>query len=346
MTRIELRSDTFTLPTEEMRRAMYEAEVGDDVWGEDPTVARLEALAATIIGKEAALFVPSGTMGNLLAVMTHCHRGDEVVMESECHIYYYEAGGMSAVAGVIPRLVKGKNGVLDPDDVRRAIREPNIHYAPPTLLTLENTHNRGGGTVTDLGTMAALASVARERGMKVHMDGARVFHAAHYLKVPVTQITKHVDSVMFCLSKGLSAPVGSMLAGDAEFVERARRNRKMLGGGMRQAGVLAAAGIVALEKMVDRLVEDHATARCLAEGLSQIDGVAVDMDTVQTNIVSFDIAGLGMTASEFARAMAERGVMFSTRPPYGIRAVTHRHVTMADIHRALEAVRELAAQPR
>ena len=344
MTRIELRSDTFTLPTEEMRRAMYEAEVGDDVWGEDPTVARLEALAATIIGKEAALSFLPVPMGNLLAVMTHCHRGDEsgdgVGMSHLLLRGRRDVGG----GGRHPRLVKGKNGVLDPDDVRRAIREPNIHYAPPTLLTLENTHNRGGGTVTD-GTMAALASVARERGMKVHMDGARVFHAAHYLKVPVTQITKHVDSVMFCLSKGLSAPVGSMLAGDAEFVERARRNRKMLGGGMRQAGVLAAAGIVALEKMVDRLVEDP-PARCLAEGLSQIDGVAVDMDTGQTNIVSFDIAGLGMTASEFARAMAERGVMFSTRPPYGIRAVTHRHVTMADIHRALEAVRELAAQPR
>ncbi len=326
-----------------MRQAMFEAEVGDDVWGEDPTVKRLEELAAAKVGKEAAVFVPSGTMGNLLAVMTHCRRGDEVVMEAECHLYYYEAGGMSAVAGTIPRLVNSKNGVMCPDDVRRAIREPNVHYAPPTLLEVENTHNRGGGTVTDIATLAALEGIARERGMKIHMDGARVFHAAHYLQVPVTEITAHTDSVMFCLSKGLSAPVGSILAGTSKFIARARQGRKVLGGGMRQAGVLAAAGIVALEHMVDRLVDDHATARRLADGLQGIPGISVDMDTVQTNIVGFDIDGLGMTSSQFASAMAERGVLFSTRPPVGIRAVTNRHVSLDDIDIAVEAIRELAA---
>lgn len=346
MKRIELRSDTFTLPTDEMRQAMFKAEVGDDVWGEDPTVKRLEELAAGKVGKEAAVFVPSGTMGNLLAVMTHCRRGDEVVMEAECHLYYYEAGGMSAVAGTIPRLVASKNGVMCPDDVRCAIRESNIHYAPPTLLEIENTHNRGGGTVTDIPTLSALEMIAREHGMKVHMDGARVFHAAHYLNVPVTDITAHVDSVMFCLSKGLSAPVGSILAGTAEFVSRARRGRKMLGGGMRQAGVLAAAGILALEHMVDRLVDDHAAAGRLAEGLSQIPGISVDLDTVQTNIVGFDVEGLGMTSSQFASAMAERGVLLSTRPPHGIRAVTNRHVSIDDMDIAVEAVRELAASAR
>lgn len=346
MRRIELRSDTFTLPTNEMRQAMFDAEVGDDVWGEDPTVKRLEELAARKVGKEAALFVPSGTMGNLLSVMTHCRRGDEVVMEAECHLYYYEAGGMSAVAGAIPRLVSSENGVMCPDDVKRAIRESNIHYAPPTLLEVENTHNRGGGTVTDIATLSALEGIARERGMRIHMDGARVFHAAHYLGVPVTEITAHVDSIMFCLSKGLSAPVGSILAGTEEFISRARRNRKILGGGMRQAGVLAAAGIVALEQMVDRLVDDHATARRLAEGLSQIPGISVNMRTVQTNIVGFDISGLGMTSSQFAAAVAEQGVHFSTMPPHGIRAVTNRHVSMEDMDFAVETIKELAASVR
>lgn len=342
MKTIELRSDTFTLPTEEMRKAMYGAEVGDDVWGEDPTVMRLEELAAAKVGKEAALFLPSGTMGNLVAVMTHCRRGDEVVMEEECHIYYYEAGGMSAVAGTIPRLVRGRNGIINPEAVKASIRETNIHYAPPTLLAIENTHNRGGGTVTDTATLAALAKVAKDRGMKVHMDGARIFHAAHYLRVDASQIAKHVDSVMFCLSKGLSAPVGSMLAGSAEFVREARRNRKIVGGGMRQAGVLAAAGIVALETMVDRLTEDHLTARRLAYGLAQIPGIHVDLGTVQTNIVSFEVDGIGMTSTEFAAALAGRGVLMSTRPPHGMRAVTHRHVTASDIDEALSVINELA----
>jgi threonine aldolase len=343
---IEMRSDTLTLPTDEMREAMRYAEVGDDVYGEDPTVRRLEELAAMKVGKEAAVFVPSGTMGNLLAVMTHCRRGDEILMESECHIYYYEVGGLSAVAGVVPRLVKGANGVLDPGDVEAAIREENIHYAPAACLAIENTHNRGGGTVTPIDTMAALRRVADAHGLAIHLDGARIFNASLALGVDASDIAKHVDSVMFCLSKGLSAPVGSILAGSAEFIRAARKNRKMLGGGMRQAGVLAAAGIVALDRMVDRLAEDHANARSLGVGLAQIPGIAMDLSTVQTNIVVFDVSALGVSASQFASELAQEGVRVTTRPPFGIRAVLNRHVDSDGVGRALAAVATVCSRHR
>ena len=335
---IEMRSDTLTLPTDEMREAMRYAEVGDDVYGEDPTVRRLEGLAATKVGKEAAMFVPSGTMGNLLAVMTHCRRGDEILLESECHIYYYEVGGLCAVAGAVPRLVKGANGVLDPGDVEAAIREENIHYAPAACLAIENTHNRGGGTVTPIQTMAELRRVADAHGLGVHLDGARIFNASLALGVDASEIAKHVDSVMFCLSKGLSAPVGSILAGNAEFIRAARKHRKMVGGGMRQAGVLAAAGIVALEKMVERLADDHANARSLGLGLAEIPGIAIDISTVQTNIVAFDVSAFKVSASEFAKELAGEGVRVTTRPPYGIRAVLNRHVDSDGVRRALSAV--------
>lgn len=343
---IEMRSDTLTLPTDEMREAMRYAEVGDDVYGEDPTVRRLEELAAIKVGKEAAMFVPSGTMGNLLAVMTHCRRGDEIVLESDCHIYYYEVGGLSAVAGVVPRLVRGTSGVLDPKDVEAAVREENIHYAPATCLAIENTHNRGGGTVTPLVTMSALRQVAHARGMSMHLDGARIFNAGLALGVDASEIAKHADSVMFCLSKGLSAPVGSILAGGAGFIRAARKNRKMLGGGMRQAGVLAAAGIVALEKMVDRLVDDHANARSLGAGLAQIPGIAIDLSTVQTNIVAFDVSALGVSSSQFASELAQEGVRVTTRPPFGIRAVLNRHVDSDGVGRALAAVTTVSSRYR
>jgi len=343
---IEMRSDTLTLPTDEMREAMRYAEVGDDVYGEDPTVRRLEELAAAKVGKEAAMFVPSGTMGNLLAVMTHCRRGDEILLESECHIYYYEVGGLSAVAGVVPRLVRGTNGVLDPEDVEAAVREENIHYAPAACFAIENTHNRGGGTVTPIRTMAALRRVADEHGLGVHLDGARIFNASLVLGVDASEIAKHAHSVMFCLSKGLSAPVGSILAGSAEFIKAARKHRKMLGGGMRQAGVLAAAGIVALEKMVDRLVDDHANARALGLGLVQIPGIAMDLSTVQTNMVMFDVSGLGVSASQFALELAREGVRVTTRPPYGIRAVLNRHVDSDGVRRALAAVIMVSSRHR
>lgn len=346
MDAIELRSDTLTLPTDEMREAMSRAEVGDDVYGEDPTVRRLEESSARKVGKEAALFVPSGTMGNLLAVMTHCRRGDEIVLESECHIYYYEVGGLSAVAGVVPRLVKGRNGILDPDSIAAAIREANIHYAPTACLSIENTHNRGGGTVTSVSEMAALRQVADGRRLAVHLDGARIFNAALALGAPVQEITGYVDSVMFCLSKGLSAPVGSILAGSAAFITAARKNRKMLGGGMRQAGVLAAAGIVAIEKMVDRLADDHANARKLGLGLAQIPGIAIDLSTVQTNIVAFDVSAFGTSAAQFAAELAQEGVRVTTRPPSGLRAVLNRHVDAAGVERTLEAVATVCRRHR
>ena len=333
---VELRSDTTTHPTEEMRQAMKAAPVGDDVFGEDPTVNRLEELGARKMGKEAALFVPSGTMGNIVALLTHCKRGDEVVLESDCHIYYYEVGGMSALGGMIPRLVQGRNGIMEPGDVKAALREGNIHYAMPALICVENTHNRGGGTVYGLDKLAGIREVADSRGIPMHLDGARIFNAAVKLGVDASEIAKYFDSIQFCLSKGLSAPVGSLLAGDAAYIEKARKYRKMLGGGMRQAGIIAAAGIIALEKMVDRLHEDHENARILAEGLSRIPGFSVDLNTVETNIVVFDIEGLGIGSAAFADEMAKEGVKLTTRPPHKMRAVTSRMFGRDDLKLALE----------
>jgi threonine aldolase len=239
-----------------MREAMNNAEVGDDVYQEDPTVNRLEELAAKKLGKEAALFVPSGTMGNLIAVLTHCQRGDEIILERDSHIYYYEVGGISAVAGVIPRLIAGDRGILNPQDIRGELRDENLHYPMTTLICLENTHNRAGGTIIPLKVTEEICQLAHQRNIAVHLDGARIFNAAIALDVEPALLTKDVESVMFCLSKGLSAPVGSILAGSKKFIKRARKDRKMLGGGMRQAGILAAAGIIAIENMVERLGED------------------------------------------------------------------------------------------
>lgn len=339
---INLMSDTVTLPTQEMLQAMATAPLGDDVTREDPTVNRLEALAAERLGKEAGLLVASGTMGNLVAVLAHTQRGDEVIMESECHMYYYEVGGLAAVAGVMPRLVPGRHGVLDPDDVARAIRGANIHYPTPRLVAVENTHNRGGGTVTPLNVMTAICNIARSRGLATHLDGARIFNAAIALGVDAREIARPFDSVMFCLSKGLSAPVGSVLVGSRDFIERARKCRKLVGGGMRQAGVIAAAGIVAVEKMVDRLREDHENARLLGEGLADIPGIGVDLETVQTNMVYFDVAGLGLDTRSFLKELAVYNVRASERPPTGVRMVTHRHISRENILYVLDVVREIA----
>lgn len=339
---INLASDTVTLPTQEMLAAMSCAPLGDDVSREDPTVNRLEALAAEKLGKEAGLFVASGTMGNLVSVLAHTQRGDEVIMESECHMYYYEVGGLAAVAGVMPRLVPGRHGVLDPDDVARAIRAANIHYPSPRLVAIENTHNRGGGTVTPLGAMQAICEVAKSRGLTAHLDGARIFNAAIALGVDAKEIARPFDSVMFCLSKGLSAPVGSVVVGSREFIERARKCRKLVGGGMRQAGVIAACGIVALEKMVDRLREDHENARLLGEGLADIPGIKVDLETVQTNMVYFDVAALGMNTSSFIGELAKYNVRASERPPTGVRMVAHRHISRENILYVLEVVGEIS----
>jgi threonine aldolase len=339
---IDLRSDTVTKPTEEMLQAMVSAPLGDDVSGEDPTVNRLETLAASRLGKEAGLLVTSGTMGNLVSVLAHTQRGDEVIMELECHMYYYEVGNISAVAGVIPRFVIGHHGVLDPDDVKKAIREGNIHYPLPRLVTIENTHNRGGGTVTSVEVSRAICDIARDRGLSTHLDGARMFNAAIALGIDAKELAQPFDSVTFCLSKGLSAPIGSVVVGSHDFVERARKYRKMLGGGMRQAGVIAAAGIVAIETMTDRLEEDHDNARCLGEGLASIPGIHVALETVQTNMVYFDVESLGFDSFSFVQELEKRLVKASLRPPTGIRMVTHRHISRENISHVLGVVEEIA----
>ncbi len=326
-----------------MREAMNNAEVGDDVYQEDPTVNQLEELAANKLGKEAALFVPSGTMGNLIAVLTHCQRGDEVILETDSHIYYYEVGGMSAVAGVIPRLIIGDNGIPDPQDIKNVLRDENLHYPKTTLICLENTHNRAGGTITPPEIIEEICQLAHQRNIHVHLDGARIFNAAIALNIEPALLTKNVDSVMFCLSKGLSAPVGSILAGSKEFIQSARKNRKMLGGGMRQAGILAAAGIIALEQMMKRLKEDHKNARILGEGLANISGIKIDLKTIQTNMVYFDLQESGMDTYQFLPKLAKYNILGSPRPPTKVRLVTHYGISEEDVYATIKAIKEIVS---
>ena len=342
---VDLRSDTVTLPTEEMLEAIRHARLGDDVYGADPTVNELQELAASRMGKDAALLVTSGTQGNLVSLMSHARRGEEVILEAECHIYYYEVGGISALAGLIPRPIRGHLGVLDPRDVEAAIRPKDIHQPRTSLVCMENTHNRAGGTVWTPEQMRAVYEVAKEHGLSVHLDGARIFNAAVYLGVDVKQFTKYTDSVMFCLSKGLSAPIGSLVVGDEDFIERARRVRKMLGGGMRQAGIIAAAGIIALEKMVDRLKEDHENAQILAKALAKLDGIRIT-HPVQTNIIIFDVSDLNTTAERFIASLAERGVKASQFGRTLVRMVTHRGIEREDIEYAISVVEEVVSKLR
>jgi threonine aldolase len=343
---IDLRSDTVTHPTPEMRRAMFEAEVGDDVYGEDPTVNRLEAMAAQKLGKEAALFTTSGTQSNITAVLTHTRHGNEVILGSEAHIFWYEVGGAAALAGVILRTVPNDvEGRLNLNDVEQAIRGKNIHYPETTLLCLENTQNRCGGAVLTSEYTREACALAHRYGLKVHLDGARIFNAAVALGVPAEELTRGVDSVGFCISKGLSAPVGSLLCGSRDFVERARKFRKMLGGGMRQAGVLAAAGIVALETMLDRLAEDHANARRLAAGLVRVNGITVVNQLPPTNIIMFDLAS-DIPVNEFVVRLAAKGVKVGSRGGNLFRAVTNRMVSAADIDEALSAIETVCKELR
>lgn len=328
---INLRSDTQTLPTEEMLEAMRNAPLGDDVFGEDPTVNRLEELSAQKLGKGAALFVASGTMGNLCALMSHTNPGDEVILEADSHTYYYEVGGFSTLAGLSPRLITGENGIIDVKKIKQSLRPKDLHFPPATLLCLENSHNRGGGTVYSVELTKSIAQFAHDQGLKVHMDGARIFNAAVALKTDVKELVKDVDSVMFCLSKGLSAPVGSMLVGDYYFIERARKIRKMLGGGMRQAGVLAAAGIISIKKMVERLADDHVNALFLSEELNKIDGMIVELKTVQTNMIYCDISQLKVPVTGFLELLKNKGLLVSPVPPNRIRFVTNRHVSRRDM---------------
>jgi threonine aldolase len=343
---VDLRSDTLTLPTPEMREAMARAEVGDDVWGEDPTVQRLEALAAARLGKEAAVFVASGTMGNLISVVGHTQRGHEVVLDLDSHIFNYEVAGSAVIGGLQMRPVKTERGFLTPEQVQESLRPANIHLPPTGLVCLENTHNRHGGTCCTPEEIAAVAAVAHGAGVPVHLDGARLFNAAVALKRDPREFTRPVDSVTFCVSKGLGAPVGSVVCGSAAFVERARRVRKMVGGGMRQVGVLAAAGIVALERMVDRLAEDHVNARALAEAVATLPGLSVDLASVQTNIVIIrvsrgDRAGSVKATEALVAGAAARKVKMHAMGPAAIRCVTHKDVDADDIRRAIDAFREL-----
>ncbi len=335
---IDLRSDTITLPTEAMRQAMYEAELGDDVYQEDPTVNRLEALAAQMLAKESALFTASGTMSNLIAVLTHTHPGHELILGSEAHIFWYEVGGVSTFGGVVMHTVPNdQDGRIDPDAVAQAIRPKNIHHPQTTLLCLENTHNRCGGAALTPEYTSTICQLAHQHGLRVHLDGARIFNAAIAHNAPASELAKDADSICFCLSKGLSAPVGSLLCSTREFVDKARKWRKMMGGGMRQAGVIAAAGIVALKTMVNRLAEDHATARQLAHGLAVIPGITINPEKAQTNIVMFE-APASIPTPEFTQQLDERGVRLIHRSERWMRAVTHRMVSTADIDKALNHI--------
>ncbi|HSH70047.1 MAG TPA: low-specificity L-threonine aldolase [Deferrisomatales bacterium] len=335
---IDLRSDTVTQPTPAMRQAMFEAPVGDDVYGEDPTVNRLEQVAAQRMGKESALFLASGTQANQVAILSHTGRGEEVIVEEESHIFYYEAAGIAALSACQARTVPGHRGAMDPNRVEAAIRAENIHYPRTALICVENTHNRAGGTVLPPAHVEALAALAHRHGLPVHMDGARVFNAAIAQGSTAAAVAAPVDSVMFCLSKGLAAPVGALLAGSREWIARARRYRKLLGGGMRQAGILAAAGLVALDTMVDRLAEDHANARELARGLAEMPGLGLDLETVQTNMVLFEVVDPTWDAPALVAALAKVGVLCGAFGPRQIRLVTHNDVAAADVAEALDRI--------
>lgn len=339
---VDLRSDTLTRPTAEMRRAMAEAEVGDDVFGEDPTVNRLEEMAAERAGKEAALFVASGTMANLVSVLTHCGRGDEIILGDQAHIFYYEQGGYAALGGVHSRPVPNQaDGTLDPDLIEASIRPDDVHFPRTRLIALENTHNRCGGFPLSVDYMKKVRRIADRNGLRIHVDGARIFNASVALGVEVGSLVSDADSVSFCLSKGLGAPVGSLVCGSKEFIKGARRVRKVVGGGMRQAGVLAAAGIVALTERVERLREDHENARFLAEGLSRVPGLLIDPALVRTNIVFFDIEREGLSAKDLAERLGRAGVLVLAAAPGRIRAVTNHHIAADDIEYALDVFRRV-----
>ena len=349
MTAIDLRSDTVTQPTDEMRRAMGAAEVGDDVFGEDPSINELQERSAALLGKEAGLLTSSGTMSNLIATLAWSSHGDEIIMGDQAHMFWNEGAGQAALGGVQTRLVPNDpQGRISADDVSAAIRPPgNLHFPRTSMICLENTHNRCSGGVLTPEDTRAVCDVAHAAGVPVHLDGARIFNAAIALEVPAAELTRDVDDLSFCLSKSLSCPVGSVLVGSQDFIDQAKRWRKMLGGGMRQAGILAAAGLVALDTMIDRLAEDHQHARRLAQGLANIDGLSVDPESIQTNIVFFEVDEDLGTAADLIAALDRQGVKVSYPGKQSIRMVTHRHISPEDIEEALSrtsaAVRELRA---
>lgn len=339
---VDLRSDTITLPTPHMRQAMAKAEVGDDVFGEDPTVNRLERMAAERLGKEEALFVPSGTMGNLVSLLALCGRGDEVILGDQSHTYVYEQGGIAALGSIHPRpLPNEPDGTIPLDAIEGAIRPDNVHFPRTRLIALENTHNRCNGSPLSLGYMGEVRRLADRYGLKVHLDGARLFHACIALGVEARAFAAQADSISFCLSKALAAPAGSLVCGARDFIGEARRARKVLGGGMRQAGVLAAAGMVALEEMVERLAEDHANAQRLADGLSTVAGLSVLSGTVRTNMVYVEVDRGRMSSQLLAEKLKAKGVLVLPLSPRRIRAVTHYQVSPEDVEMALEVFRQV-----
>jgi threonine aldolase len=337
-TPIDLRSDTVTTPTEAMRQAMHQADVGDDVYGEDPTVNQLEAMVAEMAGKEAAVFVPSGTMGNLISVLAHCGRGDEMIIGDNAHVYIYEQGGSAALGGVHPRTVPTEaDGTLPLERVAEAIRGDNEHFPITRLITVETTHTRCGGRVLPLAYMDAVGKLAHSHGLQFHVDGARLWNAAVALNVSPARLLQHADSASLCLSKGLAAPVGSVVVGSGDFIRRARRMRKVVGGGMRQAGVIAAAGIVSVTQMVERLADDHANAQRLAQGLAPLRGIQINPAEVETNIVIFSLDHPELTPAQLAAGLKQEGVLLNPIGGRKLRAVTHYQISPADIDRTLAA---------
>ena len=337
---IDLRSDTVTIPSEKMRKAMYEAEVGDDVYGEDPTVNKLEESAANILGKEDALFVTSGTQGNQIAGLVHCKPGQEVIMEAQAHIFLYEAAALSAFAGVQIKTLDGDNGAMNPGDVEAAIRGDDIHQPETGLICIENTHNKAGGAVIPLENMEKIYQVSRDHAIPIHLDGARLFNASVASRIPVKEFAKYTDSVQFCLSKGLGAPVGSIIAGSSDFISQARKWRKRLGGGLRQVGVLAAPGIIALEENIKHLEQDHENAKQLAEGLQNIEGIVVK-NKVETNIVLVDITNSNRTTEYFINQLKEHNILTGSFGPNIIRFVTNSGVTRNDVNNVLLAAQKI-----
>lgn len=344
---IDLRSDTVTHPTKSMREAMAGAEVGDDVYGEDPTINRLEERSAKLMGREAAVFVPTGTMGNQIAIHIHTHPGSEVVADAGAHVFNFEMGAMAALSGALPRPVETTDGILDPAQVEAAIQPPAGYRTPTSLVVLENSHNLAGGRVTPPERMAELVAVAKRHGLPVHLDGARVHNAAAALDISAADLSAGCDTVMFCLSKGLGAPVGSMLVGDADTIAEARRVRKMFGGGMRQAGIIAAAGLVALDEVLPRLADDNRRAHQLAVGLAQVPGIVLDPELVETNIVFFSLdKSKGMTAAELSARLANEGVLCHPLGRDSIRMVTHYHIGDADVAQTIEVTTAILASGR
>lgn len=345
MKTIDLRSDTVTQPTPAMREAMHTAVVGDDVFGDDPTVRQLEEMAAELVGKEAALYVASGTMANLICVLGHCQRGDEVILGDLSHIFLNEVGGMAALGGIHPRtLCNQPDGMIILDEITNAIRGDNVHWPRTRLICLENTHNRCYGAPLTAQYIEDVILIAQKHGLAVHLDGARIFNAAVALKCDVKEFTAHVDSLSFCLSKGLSAPIGSLVCGKKEFINEARRLRKMLGGGMRQVGVIAAPGIVAIQTMIQRLEEDHDNARLLANGIDDIDGLHIEKDRVRTNIVYFELSEPSMKAETFENVAAEKGLLLVRTGPTQFRMVTHHGIEREDITTTLTILKNIVVK--